>query len=89
MPPVLTPEAMHEMRKVILGWPYKRFSQAVRVSAAQLCEYETGIGNLRRDQLETCERVLMKAVRDQGSRIARVTGGRTGGREQGRDAVTV
>ena len=79
MPPidshVLTPDEMHEMRKVMLGWSFKRLSAATLISTAQLCQFETKIGNLRPDQLRLCEKVLMRAVRNRGAAITKLVAG--------------
>jgi hypothetical protein len=70
------------MRHEILHWPYRRLSESVRVSVAQLCEYEKGVGPLREDQQRKCKATLLRGVRAHGSRIAEfVSGGHQSDRE--------
>jgi hypothetical protein len=83
---ILSPSEMHQMRHEILHWPYWRLSEEARVSVAQLCEYEKGIGRLREDQQRKCKAILLRGVRAHGSRITELVSGR---RESDREAVAV
>jgi hypothetical protein len=71
---VLSPAEMREMREIV-GVTFTQLSKATGISRAQFCEYSTGVGNLRGDQIEICERVLRKAMVAHGARIAKLVAG--------------
>jgi len=83
--PALSPAEMREMR-TILGWTFTQLSKSTGISRAQLCEYSTGVGNLRDDQIERCAAVLRKAMVAHSRRISAIVAGR---REATREAVAV
>jgi transcriptional regulator with XRE-family HTH domain len=77
----LTPDELREMR-TLLGWTFTDLSKRTGISRAQLCEYSTGVGNLRRDQIERCAAVLRKALSAHSQRISAIVG------EVAREAVS-
>ena len=87
---VLTPDELHTMRKVLVGWSFKRLSRTAKISIPQLCDFERKRGNLRREQLETCARILRgelsKRRRDINSVLGSVA---SDGREKIRDVEAV
>ncbi|MGA7770462.1 MAG: helix-turn-helix transcriptional regulator [Candidatus Sulfotelmatobacter sp.] len=60
---VLAPTEMRVLRKELAGLTLKRLSEQTKISTAQLSQFENGRNGLRRDQVETCERVLLEAAR--------------------------
>jgi hypothetical protein len=65
---ILPPKEMYAMRKCG-GCSFRRLSRSVKVSTTQLCEYENGKASLREDQLRTCEKVLLRIIREKNKQI--------------------
>jgi transcriptional regulator with XRE-family HTH domain len=74
---VLTPHEMKTLRRVS-GWTLKTLSQRSGISVPQLSEYENGLNGLRRNQVETCERLLLDAARERYTIISKLLGPKLG-----------
>jgi hypothetical protein len=67
---VLTPAQLKSRRREIVGWTLHQLSATTGIPSPRLCEYELGSGNLREDQLLSCQKALRKAMVDRGKQIA-------------------
>jgi hypothetical protein len=67
---ILTRTEFKFLRKQIIGWTFSHLSKSSGVSITQLCEYERGSRNLRDEQLQSCQKVLVQEMRNRGKQIS-------------------
>jgi hypothetical protein len=71
---VLTPNEMKTLRKKLAGWTLKTLSQQAKISITQLCQFENGVNGLRLDQIQTCEKLLLRAAAEREQAISALFG---------------
>jgi transcriptional regulator with XRE-family HTH domain len=77
---VLTPNEMKTLRKKLAGWTLKTLSQQAKISITQLSQFENGVNGLRLDQVQTCEKLLLRAAAEREQAISMLFAKRAGSR---------
>ena len=67
---VMSPLEMRSLRKNHAGWTLRRLSEEAKISVTQLSQYECTRNGLRRDQVETCEKLLLRAAAEREQAIS-------------------
>ena len=52
------------------GWTLEHLSKRSKISVSQLSEFENAKNGLRRDQVELCERLLLRAAAEREQMIS-------------------
>jgi transcriptional regulator with XRE-family HTH domain len=67
---ILTPSEFRVLRKQMAGWTLEHLSKRSRISMTQLSEFENSKNGLRRDQVELCEKLLLRAAAEREQLIS-------------------
>jgi transcriptional regulator with XRE-family HTH domain len=67
---ILTPSEFRVLRKQMAGWTLEHLSKRSKISIAQLSEFENAKNGLRRDQVELCEKLLLRAAAEREQMIS-------------------